>query len=382
MLKRAAEEVSARSSSRRSTRASSSTRPRSRARRAPADAAEPAHARGRAPPRPGRLRGAGSAAASLDGAASARSRARGRAIAQRPDAAPLGRCTCRSSWARASSACSPSATRSRARFGEDDLDAAGASSRARRPPRSPTRSTSSASAGSPARSRAASCRSRCPEVAGFEVGLLYEPAASQADGRRRLRRLAAARRRGRVLVGDVAGKGVETAALSSMVALLHRGAQLGHATARRGARAGQHDARRAGCRSDTLRDRVPRPPLARGLRYATPGTCRRCSRPRRRGPASRAAAGCRWGRGARRLRGPASCDSARRPGVRATPTACWRRAARARCSAWSACARLVAASRRDAARRGARARRARRGRAPGRTGLTDDAVALALRRLR
>ena len=48
--------------------------------------------------------------------------------------------------------------------------------RAPPPPRSPTRSTSSASGASPARSRWASCPSRCRSCPGYETGLLYAPA--------------------------------------------------------------------------------------------------------------------------------------------------------------------------------------------------------------
>ena len=64
----------------------------------------------------------------------------------------------------------------------------------------------------------ASCRSRCRELPDYETGLLYAPALGEPTGGDRLRRSGACRAaQFAVLVGDVAGKGVETAALSAMV---------------------------------------------------------------------------------------------------------------------------------------------------------------------
>jgi Stage II sporulation protein E (SpoIIE) len=56
-----------------------------------------------------------------------------------------------------------------------------------------------------------------PEVAGFEVGLAYEPAASQAVGGDVYGAWPLPNGEVAMLVGDVAGKGVEKAALASMV---------------------------------------------------------------------------------------------------------------------------------------------------------------------
>jgi serine phosphatase RsbU (regulator of sigma subunit) len=55
-----------------------------------------------------------------------------------------------------------------------------------------------------------------PEVSGFEVGLLYEPAASQPTGGDVYGAWETPAGEVAILVGDVAGKGVETAALSAM----------------------------------------------------------------------------------------------------------------------------------------------------------------------
>lgn len=55
-----------------------------------------------------------------------------------------------------------------------------------------------------------------PEVAGYDVGLLYEPAANQPAGGDLYGAWALPGGDVAVLVGDVAGKGVETAALSAM----------------------------------------------------------------------------------------------------------------------------------------------------------------------
>jgi serine phosphatase RsbU (regulator of sigma subunit) len=55
-----------------------------------------------------------------------------------------------------------------------------------------------------------------PEVSGFEVGLLYEPAASQPTGGDVYGAWRTPSGEAAILVGDVAGKGVETAALSAM----------------------------------------------------------------------------------------------------------------------------------------------------------------------
>lgn len=55
-----------------------------------------------------------------------------------------------------------------------------------------------------------------PEVPGFEVGLLYEPAASQPTGGDVYGAWETPTGEVAILVGDVAGKGVETAALSAM----------------------------------------------------------------------------------------------------------------------------------------------------------------------
>jgi GAF domain-containing protein len=55
-----------------------------------------------------------------------------------------------------------------------------------------------------------------PEVPGFEVGLLYEPAANQPTGGDVYGAWGTPSGEVAVLIGDVAGKGVETAALSAM----------------------------------------------------------------------------------------------------------------------------------------------------------------------
>ena len=90
-------------------------------------------------------------------------------------------------------------------------------SRAPAPLRSPTRRTSSASGASRAPSRWASCRSRCRSCPGYETGLLYAPALGEPTGGDVYGAWRLPGGDFAVLVGDVAGKGVETAALSAMV---------------------------------------------------------------------------------------------------------------------------------------------------------------------
>ena len=102
-----------------------------------------------------------------------------------------------------------------------------------------------------------------PELPGYETGLLYAPAANEATGGDVY---GAWPVRGgdsvAVLVGDVAGKGVETAALSAMVRFFIEARSWDTLSSGRGARAGQRDAPRAPA-AGRLRDRLPRHPVAR-----------------------------------------------------------------------------------------------------------------------
>ena len=92
------------------------------------------------------------------------------------------------------------------------------------------------------RSRAASCPTSLPDLPGFELGLLYEPAAHQPAGGDVYGAWELPGGEVAVLVGDVAGKGVETAALSAMARFFIEARSWDCTDPARDARAGQHDA--------------------------------------------------------------------------------------------------------------------------------------------
>ena len=218
-----------------------------------------------------------------------------------------------------------------------------------------------------------------PDVAGYETGLLYAPAANEPTGGDVYGAWELPGGEVAVLVGDVAGKGVETAALSAMVRFFIEARSWDSARPSRGAGAGQRDAAEPAA-ARHVRHRLPRrsspgraaptanaghlPPL-HVLRAATLGRCR--------------ATGCRSGSTRPRLRRGRAAPGARRPRLRLH-----RRPDRG------------APRRRDVRRRAPDARSSRSARSVLRPdglvravheevaswsdGLSDDSVALALRR--
>ena len=110
-----------------------------------------------------------------------------------------------------------------------------------------------------------------PAVPGYETGLLYAPAANEPTGGDVYGAWPVGRGEAvAVLVGDVAGKGVETAALSAMVRFFVEARSWDTLSPGEGAGAGERHAPRPPA-TRHLRDRVPRPPLARVAPYCNAG---------------------------------------------------------------------------------------------------------------
>ena len=113
-----------------------------------------------------------------------------------------------------------------------------------------------------------------PELPGYETGLLYSPAAGEPTGGDLYGVWRLPSGEVALLIGDVAGKGVETAALSAMVRFFVEARSWDESSPGGGADADQLDARGAAA-GGQLRDGVPRAcsPRAR-CATPTPGTSR------------------------------------------------------------------------------------------------------------
>ena len=218
-----------------------------------------------------------------------------------------------------------------------------------------------------------------PELPGYETGLLYAPAANEATGGDVYGAWpVAAATSVAVLVGDVAGKGVETAALSAMVRFFVEARSWDSLVARRRCSSRRTPCCSAASRSDAfvtaflgilsqrlaaLLERRPPAAAARARRAVRPLEGHGLPLGSSRASVHVERAGARAGRPRLRAHGRADRGAPRRRDVR-------RGAARA----------LVAGARRRPTRRRSSCAPCTRRSTGWADGISDDAVALALRR--